>query len=121
MQKKRQTKKAWVPEIFYEESGDGMSGQIPFIAVPKEEEMPKMLFIFESRETGEFEPGLKGEEVPVTEITLHQYADMEFLKNGLEPEEYDRVRNVLGLQPLKEAIEGGRQITQNIRESVSQV
>jgi len=117
---KRSKKKAWVPEIFYEESGDGLSGQIPFIAVPKEEEMPKLLFIFESRETGEVEPGPKGEELPVTEITLHQYADMEVLKVGLKPEEYDRVRDVLGLQPLKEALESGRQITQSVKEAVAQ-
>ena len=117
--KKRNEKKAWVPEIFYEEGGDGLSGQIPFIAVPKDEEMPKLLFIFESRETGEIEPGPKGEDLPVTEITLHQYADMEFLKVGLEPAEYDRVRKVLGLQPLKDATDAGRQITQNIREKVS--
>lgn len=116
----RTKKKAWIPEIFYEENGDGLSGQIPFIAVPKEEEMPKLLFIFESRETGEVEPGPKGEELPVTEITLHQYADMEFLKVGLTTPEYDRVRNVLGLQPLKDATESGRQITQNIREAVTQ-
>lgn len=116
----KRSKKAWVPEIFYEEGGEGLSGQIPFIAVPKEEEMPKILFIFESRETGEVEPGPKGEELPVTEITLHQYADMEFLKVGLEPAEYDRVRNVLGLQPLKEALESGRQITKNVRDAVAQ-
>lgn len=117
MQKK--SKKAWVPEIFYEDDANGLAGQIPFIAVPKNEEMPKMLFIFESRETGEIEPGPKGEDLPVTEITLHQYADMEFLKVGLTPEEYDRVRDVLGLQPLKDATESGRQITQNIRNAVA--
>jgi len=117
MQKKN--KKAWVPEIFYEDDANGLAGQIPFIAVPKEEEMPKMLFIFESRETGEVEPGPKGEELPVTEITLHQYADMEFLKVGLSSDEYDRVRNVLGLQSLKEAVEAGKQITQNVRNAVA--
>jgi hypothetical protein len=117
MQKK--SKKAWVPEIFYEDDANGLAGQIPFIAVPKNEEMPKMLFIFESRETGEIEPGPKGEDLPVTEITLHQYADMEFLKVGLTPQEYDRVRDVLGLQPLKDATESGRQITQNIRNAVA--
>lgn len=117
MQKK--SKKTWVPEIFYEENSSGISGQIPFIAVPKNEEMPKMLFIFESRETGEIEPGSRGEELPVTEITLHQYADMDFLKNGLSTAEYDKVRKVLGLQPLNEAVEAGRQITQNIREKVT--
>ena len=117
--KKKVDKKGWVPEIYYEEGNDGLSSQIPFIAVPKEEEMPKMLFIFESRETGEFEPGPKGEELPVTEMTLHQYADMEYLKVGLTPAEYDRVRDVLGLQPMKQAVESGRQITQNIRDNIS--
>lgn len=112
--KKKSDKKAWVPEIFYEEGG-----QLPFISVPNEEEMPKMLFIFESRETGEIEPGPRGEDLPVTEMTLHQYADMEFLKTGLQPSEYDRVRQVLGLQPLKDATDAGRQITQNIREKVA--
>jgi hypothetical protein len=44
---------------------------------------------------------------------------MEFLKVGLTPQEYDRVRDVLGLQPLKDATESGRQITQNIRNAVA--
>lgn len=115
----RKTKQqVWVPEIYYEEGNDGLSSQIPFIAVPKEEEMPKMLFIFESRETGEIEPGPKGEDLPVTEMTLHQYADMDFLKKGLSAAEYDRVRDVLGLQPLKEAVESGKKISDSIREKV---
>ena len=117
MSKKNQ--KVWVPEIYYEESNGEFGSQIPFIQVPKEEEMPKFLFIFESRETGEFEPGPKGEELPVTEMTLHQYADMEFLKKGLTGPEYDRVRSVLGLKPLKEAAEAGKKITDNIREKVA--
>lgn len=116
MMQKKATKKAWVPEIYYEEGTEGLSGQIPFITVPKEEEMPKMLFIFESRETGELEPGPRGEELPVTEITLHQYADMAILKERLAVEDYDRVRAVLDLKPMREATESGRQITQNIRE-----
>ena len=55
-------KQRWVPEIFYEDAdGDGLSSHIPFITVPEDEEMPRMLFIFESRETGEFEPGQDGD------------------------------------------------------------
>ena len=45
----------WVPEIAYEEAEDGLTSSIPFIAVPQDEEMPKILFIFESRDTGEIE------------------------------------------------------------------
>lgn len=116
---KKTKKSAWVPEIYYEDAGEGLSSHIPFITVPKNEEMPKMLFIFESRMTGEVEPGSKGEELPVTEMTLHQYADMEYLKVGLTPAEYDKVRAVLGLQPLKDAVTAGRQVTQSIRENVT--
>ena len=79
----------WVPEIMYEEASEGLSSHIPFIQVPTEEDMPRMLFIFESRETGEFEPGPNGEDLPVTELDLHQYADMAILKDNLTPPEYD--------------------------------
>ena len=51
----------WVPEIYYEEADEtGLTSHIPFVAVPDGEEMPRMLFIFESRETGDFEPGPDG-------------------------------------------------------------
>ena len=42
----------WVPEIMYEESEDGSSA-IPFIMVPEGKTMPHLLYIFESRDTGE--------------------------------------------------------------------
>ena len=57
--------KNWIPEITYEEMEGGISSSIPFIAVPKDEVMPPMIFIFESRETGEYEPGLDGEQLPI--------------------------------------------------------
>jgi len=110
----------WVPEIYYEESDDdGLTSHIPFISVPEDEKMPRMLFIFESRETGEFEPGPSGEELPVTEMTLHQYADMDVLKYKLDSESYDKVRAALGLQSLKDAVPAGQKISENIRAAVS--
>tara|TARA_Y100000592_G_scaffold24697_1_gene38687 strand:+ start:5528 stop:5881 length:354 start_codon:yes stop_codon:yes gene_type:complete len=108
----------WVPEICYEEQSGGLSSHIPFIQVPNEEEMPKLLYIFESRETGEVEPGENGEDLPVFEMDLHQYADMNILKKGLSPDQYDSVRECLGLNPMKEAVPQGRQITENIREKL---
>jgi hypothetical protein len=113
-------KNNWVPEIYYEEADEnGLTSHIPFIAVPDEEEMPKILFIFESRETGEVEPGPDGEDLPVTQMDLHQYADMAVLKDGLSPELFDEVRSVLGLQPRAEAADAGRRITDRIRASFS--
>ena len=74
--------KQWIPEIMYEETqDDGLTSHIPFIPVPQDEEMPKLIYVFESRETGEFEPGPNGEDLPVTTMDLHQYADMNTLKN----------------------------------------
>jgi hypothetical protein len=110
--------KPWVPEIYYEEMEGGMTSNIPFIAVPSGEEMPHMLFIFESRETGEIEPGPEGEDLPVTEISLHQFADMAVLKERLSLVEYDNVRFALGLESLATASVKGRKITSNVRLSV---
>lgn len=111
--------KNWIPEIYYEEEDNGMTSHIPFITVPDEEEMPKMLFIFESRETGEYEPGPDGSDLPVTQIDLHQYADMQCLKEKLDLDDYDKVRKALDLAPMKEAAAAGQKITERIRNSVS--
>jgi len=109
----------WVPEIVYEEVDSGLTSNIPFIAVPSDEDMPNVLYVFESRETGEIEPGPEGEDLPVSEVSLHQYADMGILKTRLTLDVYDQVRAVLGLEPLKDAVEKGSRITQKIRENIS--
>ena len=111
------TEKNWVPEIMYEEGTDG-SSKLPFIQVPIDEEMPKLLFMFESRQTEEFEPGSDGEDLPVYEWDLHQYANMAVLKETLRPELFDEVRVSLGLQPMAEAVSAGQQISQNVRTTL---
>ena len=104
----------WVPEIVYEEG----SSQIPYIHVPSGEDDPGILFIFLSRETGSTEPDELGNEVPVIDMDLHQYADMSTLKRELPGDVYDQVRHVLGLLPLKEAAEKGKAITMGVREEI---
>jgi hypothetical protein len=115
------TKKTnWIPEIMYEESDDtGTSSNIPFVMVPKDQTMPKLLYIFESRDTGELEPGSDGNPVPVFEWDLHQYADLLTLKNHLDETTYDIVRNALGLEPLRSAIEKGKAISQKINVNLN--
>ena len=108
----------WIPEIMYEESDDGLTSNIPFIMVPQNEVMPQVVFIFESRETGEYEPNEDGDPVPIMEMDLHQYADMLILKEKLTGAEYDKVRKVLGLQPLREAAVAGKKITDNVRKNL---
>jgi len=109
----------WIPEICYEDNGEGVTSHIPFIPVPENEEMPRVLFIFSSRETGEFEPGNTGEEVPVVELDLHQYADMNTLRDRLPLLLYNNVRLALGLETLETAVQKGRQITDSIREKLT--
>ena len=108
----------WIPEIMYEESDDGLTSNIPFIMVPQDQVMPQVVFIFESRETGEYEPNEDGDPVPIMEMDLHQYADMYILKEKLTEAEYDKVRKVLGLQPLREAAAAGKKITENVRKNL---
>ena len=107
----------WIPEIVYEEG----EGQLPFIHVPPDQEDPKLLFIFMSHETGEFEPGSDGEEVPVLEMDLKQFVDLGLLKTGLTEQEYDKVRSILNLEPLRVATVKGEKITQSIREKIGSI
>ena len=106
--------KNWIPEIVYEEG----EGQLPFIHVPPGQSDPKLLFIFVSHQTGEFEPGSDGEEIPVLEMDLKQFVDLSTLKTGLSEQEYDKVRAVLGLEPLRQAVEKGKKITQSVRDKL---
>jgi hypothetical protein len=110
--------KHWIPEICYEESDEGITSNIPFINVPQNQLMPKVVFIFESKDTGEFEPDSDGGDLPVYEMNLHQYADMSVLKEGLAVAEYDKVRDVLGLETLHTATQKGKKITESIRSTL---
>ena len=110
----------WFPEIMYEETEDGVSSKIPFVLVPESEQMPNLLYVFESRETGEFEPGIDGNPLPILEMDLHQYADMAILKENLNPVEYDNVRFALGLDSLTSATQKGQQVTGNIRKNIEE-
>ena len=111
-------KKPWIPEIMYEEATEGTSSSIPFIMVPRDQIMPSILYIFESRETEELEPNSEGEPVPVFEWDLHQYADMAILKDNLTLDVYDQVRNALGLEPMESAVEKGQKITNKIKNNL---
>ena len=111
--------KQWIPEIYYEEMEGGMTSHIPFISVPTEESMPKVLFMFKSRETGEEEVGPDGDPMPIVDLDLHQYGNMNTLRDNLPVDVYDQVRQALGLEALSTAVEKGKKITQNVREKTT--
>ena len=108
-------KRKWVPEIMYEEyEEDSLSGGLPFIQVPADKEMPDIVFMFGSQETGEFEPDADGEPQPIMEMELFQYACMAYLKEELDEVTYDKVRVCLGLQPLNQAVKAGMKQSEKI-------
>jgi len=87
----------WVPNICYEEEGEGFTQGIPFIEVPDDKEMPNCLFFWEMR-------NYTGDDAQPDEKTaeLRSYASMEVLKKNLSPFIFDEVRMALGLKPLQE-------------------
>jgi hypothetical protein len=103
----------------YEEDVNGISQSLPFILVPNGEVMPSFLLIWEQRDTGEIEPGPNGEEIPIVEADLRQYARMDQLKRNLSASEYDRVREALGLEPLQVATRKGKTISSKVKSNIS--
>tara|TARA_Y100000287_G_C14077424_1_gene283868 strand:+ start:222 stop:566 length:345 start_codon:yes stop_codon:yes gene_type:complete len=105
----------WVPEIVYEDYEEhNLSGGLPFIQVPPDKEMPDIIFILGSEETGDFEPDIDGEEQPIVEMSVNQYANMKYLQEGLSTEVYDQVRQCLNLLPLEEARTRGKEKAENL-------
>ena len=48
------------------------------------------------------------------EMELYQYANMQYLKNDLDAETYDKVRVCLGLEPLDTARKKGMKVSEKI-------
>ena len=92
MDRKKQNK--WIPEIFYEEDSKGLTGGLPFINVPQDKSMPACMFICEVRPVSEEESEIE------KEVIVHSLANMSVLKQELDKETYNKVRLVLGLEPL---------------------
>jgi len=110
---------SWLPEIMYEEEEPGQASTLPFILVPVDQELPTFLLIWEHKDTGETEPGPDGEALSIVQPELRQFARMDILKERLDPVDYDKVRQALGLKPLREAMRLGRTITDKAKRSAS--
>ena len=106
-----------MPVILYEDTENG-AFSFPYIEVLEGKEMPKVLFMFEYKHTGETEPNDKGKEVPVIDQIPHKFVDMEYLKSVLDEETIDRVRTARGLRPLKEAQILGKPIVDKVLSKI---
>jgi hypothetical protein len=101
--------KKWIPEIMYQEGSE-----IPFIEVPVGQEMPSKFFIWEYKNTGEFEPGPSGEDVPICDTMAHIYFNYGVAKKVLSPELLDTIRVAFGLEPIEKATKKGKEITDRV-------
>jgi len=89
------------PEIFYEQTHDGLTNGMPFMRIENDTSIPGALFIAAA---SNFENKNKEvEEEEICEIAVQMYVNSEVLKSVLDEETYDCVRKDLGLLPLKEA------------------
>ena len=59
--------------------------------------------------------------MPIVDLDLHQYADMNKLRDKLHSSDYDKVRQALGLEPLAVAHEKGMKVTDNIRKNIEPI
>tara|TARA_B100000212_G_scaffold330050_1_gene295942 strand:- start:928 stop:1194 length:267 start_codon:yes stop_codon:yes gene_type:complete len=84
----------WIPEIYYEESKEGITSGLPFVKVPQDRSMPSCMFMCEVRDISEEKNDLE------KEIVVHSFANMTVLKQELDLETYNKVRLSLGLEAL---------------------
>ena len=94
----------WMPEIFYEETQDGLTKGLPFVNIPKDKAMPSALFICEVRDA----------EDDMKDLAVHMFANMTVLKQELNEDDYNKVRFALGLEDLATASEKGQKITDEL-------
>ena len=87
-------KSNWIPEIYYEETNEGITAGLPFINVPSDRSMPSCMFICEVRQVDEEDNEIE------KEIIIHSLANMTVLKQELDDETYNKVREALGLKPI---------------------
>ena len=88
-------KEKWIPEIFYEEDGKGITAGLPFVNVPQNRSMPSCMFICEVRDIDEEDNDVE------KEVIVHSLANMTVLKQVLDNEVYNKVRVALGLEILQ--------------------
>lgn len=110
-------KKPKLPIILYEEpKPNEPANPIPYVEVGLDDEMPKILFISEYKETGEFEPTAEGS-AAIIDMYIHKYVDLEHLKEVLDPKTNDKVRVALGMKPLLAAQKKGQKIMNKVMKN----
>lgn len=107
-----------IPILYYEEPAPGEpANPIPYIEVALDEEMPKVLFISEYKETGEFEVDTGMGSQPIWDMMIHKYVDLDHLQKVVKPKVFDQIRVALGMKPLKEARKAGKPMLDKVLQN----
>lgn len=110
----------WIPEIVYEQTENGPS-KIPYIHLPDTaDSAPPVLFFLVTKKTDEVEKNEAGEELPVFDMDLTQYGNMNMIRDALPAHLYDEVRRCLGLEKLESALSSGSKITESVRKNLQE-
>lgn len=112
-----------IPEILYETPQPGQKGSaIPYIEVPQNKKMPPVLFLFEYKLTGEYEPDEKGQPQEIVDQIPHKYVDLEFLFSRLNNNIIeDKIRLALGMEQKLVAKQKGEKILSSVFGKAEQV
>ena len=92
------------PEIFYEESHEGLTNGMPFMRIEKDNNIPGAIFIGAALNFENKNKEVESEE-EMCEIVMQMYINSETLKSKLSEEDYNKVRVAIGLKPLGEILE----------------
>ena len=109
----------WIPEIVYEQTESGTS-KIPYIHLPDDATAPPVLFFLVTKKTDETEKSDEGEDVPVFDMDLTQYGNMNMIRDLLPAHLYSEVRKCLGLEQLESALNSGSKITEGVRKNLQE-
>lgn len=95
-------KTKWVPEIFYEDSSEGITKGMPFMRIPDDREIPSSLFFAAVKQNNDYDEN--DENSYEVDLVVQHYVSMTCLKEFLDVEIYDKVRIALGFKKLSDSI-----------------
>ena len=84
------------PSIYYEETADGLTNGFPFMNIEKGRNSPAVLFIASVFDSEELVEGSESE--TVKDVFVQSYYSSTLLKEKLDKETFDKVRETLGLK-----------------------
>lgn len=84
------------PSIYYEESPEGLTNGFPFMNIEKGKNAPAVLFIASVYDSEELVEGTSDE--TVKDVFIQSYYSSTLLKDRLDEDTFNKVRESLGLK-----------------------